>query len=468
MQTANSSKTEPVIFRFKNLGPIEEAELELGDLTIIAGRNNTGKTYLAYTLYGFLKMWEEIAQRRNEAPLHVEIENLVRKAAVEGQARGQIERDALVQEREALIQAVSAEFSTQALADVFSSSGDAFERATIDIELASDFPEDHSLEITLPTGGALSISSDGSEIAVACTTAMARTISDSQASAICLRFLLPELTLDPFLLSSERFGISLFYKELDFTKSRVMDLIQQVGRAQAKTVTLPYRLIDNISSRYSLPIKDNIDYARRISFLQKDKSEIFESKLSDEIKEMMAGYYRSSGDDIRFRSKSRKDHSFNIPLHQASSSARGLSDLYFFLRHLAHRNHLLIIDEPESHLDTANQIQLARLLARLAKAGVKVLVTTHSDYLIKEINNLLMLSRSFEGKSKLIKKLKYKDDDFLEPDCVRAYVAEKNFLNPCVIDQFGIDMPVFDRTIHDINRAANELASKLMVEEEEK
>ena len=89
-----------------------------------------------------------------------------------------------------------------------------------------------------------------------------------------------------------------------------MDLIQQVGRAQAKTVTLPYRLIDNISSRYSLPIKDNIDYAKRISFLQKDKSEIFESKLSDEIKEMMAGYYRSSGDDIRFRSKSRKDHSF--------------------------------------------------------------------------------------------------------------------------------------------------------------
>ena len=32
--------------------------MELGDLTIIAGRNNTGKTYLAYTLYGFLKMWK--------------------------------------------------------------------------------------------------------------------------------------------------------------------------------------------------------------------------------------------------------------------------------------------------------------------------------------------------------------------------------------------------------------------------
>ncbi len=46
-------------FVFKNLGPIDKAELELGDLTIIAGRNNTGKTYVAYTLYGFLKMWAE-------------------------------------------------------------------------------------------------------------------------------------------------------------------------------------------------------------------------------------------------------------------------------------------------------------------------------------------------------------------------------------------------------------------------
>jgi AAA15 family ATPase/GTPase len=42
--------------KFKNIGPIQDADLELKDLTIIAGANNTGKTYLAYTLYGFLKM----------------------------------------------------------------------------------------------------------------------------------------------------------------------------------------------------------------------------------------------------------------------------------------------------------------------------------------------------------------------------------------------------------------------------
>ena len=45
---------------FKNIGPIKKAELELDDLTIIAGQNNTGKTYLVYTLYGFLKnLWDQ-------------------------------------------------------------------------------------------------------------------------------------------------------------------------------------------------------------------------------------------------------------------------------------------------------------------------------------------------------------------------------------------------------------------------
>ena len=48
---------KPVTYQFKNIGPVKQAELELGDLTVIAGRNNTGKTYLVYTLYGFLKKW---------------------------------------------------------------------------------------------------------------------------------------------------------------------------------------------------------------------------------------------------------------------------------------------------------------------------------------------------------------------------------------------------------------------------
>ena len=47
-------------FRMTNIGAVKQAELELGDFTIIAGRNNTGKTYMAYAIYGFLRGFREI------------------------------------------------------------------------------------------------------------------------------------------------------------------------------------------------------------------------------------------------------------------------------------------------------------------------------------------------------------------------------------------------------------------------
>ena len=43
----------------KNLGVLRQAEFSLGDLTIICGKNNTGKTYATYALYGFLNRWRE-------------------------------------------------------------------------------------------------------------------------------------------------------------------------------------------------------------------------------------------------------------------------------------------------------------------------------------------------------------------------------------------------------------------------
>ena len=78
-----------------------------------------------------------------------------------------------------------------------------------------------------------------------------------------------------------------------------------------------------------------------------------------------------------------------------------------------------------------------------------------------------MLSRPFADKDSMIKKLKYRADDFLEPESVRAYVAEKNGLSNCKLDEFGIDMPVFDKTIDAINNAANELTSRLAEDEED-
>ena len=82
---------------------------------------------------------------------------------------------------------------------------------------------------------------------------------------------------------------------------------------------------------------------------------------------------------------------------------------------------------------------MARLLVRCVQAGLKVLITTHSVYLVKELNNLVMLSRDFDGKQELLKKLKYDADDFLDPSQIRAYVAENGTLTACTVDKYGMD-----------------------------
>ena len=46
--------------QLKNLGILKHAEFSPGDLTIICGENNTGKTYATYALYGFLRSWREL------------------------------------------------------------------------------------------------------------------------------------------------------------------------------------------------------------------------------------------------------------------------------------------------------------------------------------------------------------------------------------------------------------------------
>ena len=276
--------------------------------------------------------------------------------------------------------------------------------------------------------------------------------------------MLPEVPFNPFVLSAERFGISLFYRELDFTRNNLVDALQKM--ADDKSRDDRYGLfIDSTTSRYALPIKHNIDYTRSIPDL-KERSGVHDDKLFNYIKEMLGGYYSTSDGNIRFVSTARrKDRRFNIPLHLASTSARGLSDLYFFLRYVAEKDQLLIIDEPESHLDTSNQILMARLLARCVRAGLKVLITTHSDYLVKEINNLIMLDSTFPGKEAVSKRLHYEPFDSISPSSVRAYVAEGDSLTRCQVDEFGIEMPVFDETIDSINRIANELNWRLQANE---
>ena len=475
MASTGGAESRPITFRFKNVGPVTSAELELGALTVIAGRNNTGKTYLVYTLYGFLTMWDgwpgpathppngESTATGDRSPGSI-VTRIFKQFVEKGEATVALDTEALNRERRVVMRALTRSFSEDALASVFNSPADAFERASLAVNLSSTAIRHHQpVEVSTRADGVLSVRHDGANVLVSGGVPGRKNQGAELFYAIqrlYLRFLFPELSLDPFVLSAERFGISLFYKELDFTKNQLVDLLQKMGDRK-KRDRLPFLLIDEGLSRYALPIKHNIDYTRSIFDLRRQRSEVYDENLFNDVRRLMSGYYKASSENIEFRSVARTARRFAIPLHLASSSARGLSDLYFFLRHVARKNHLVIIDEPEGHLDTANQIQLARLLARMVRVGLRVLVTTHSDYLVKEINNLVMLSNPFAEKAEIVEKLGYGPDDCISPATVRAYVAENNGLTRCKVDKFGIDMPIFDETIDGINRVANDLASRV-------
>lgn len=482
MPASNRSGSKPVKFTFKNIGPVRNADMELGDLTIVAGRNNTGKTYLVYTLYGFLTMWDtwpgaadrsvgetEPAAPRASARRPI-VQRIVEQVLERGRASIEVSPDALESERKSVMRALTRSFSREALSGVFSSSPDAFKGASIGVDFGAERPGDlRPVELRTHSHGTLAIAYDGNSVVV--TTAGENTsdrndpdvhvLLQHHVSRLYLRFLFPELPSNPFVISAERFGISLFYRELDFTKNQLVDVLQKMGDRKRKENYFPFFVLDQAVSRYALPIKHNIDYTRGVSDLRRRRSELYDEGLFKDIKGFMGGYYKASSDTIEFHSTTRGDDRFAIPLHLASSSARGLSDLYFFLRHVARRDHLVIIDEPEGHLDTANQVLLARLLIRMVRSGLKVLLTTHSDYLVKEINNLIMLNGTFAQKPQVLKRRKYDKNDFIEPERIRAYVAEGHGLRKCEIDEYGIDMPNFDETIDSLNDTANELASRL-------
>ncbi len=112
-----------------------------------------------------------------------------------------------------------------------------------------------------------------------------------------------------------------------------------------------------------------------------------------------------------------------FPIDQTSSMVSELAPLILFLKYLIDEGDLLILEEPESHLHPAAQRRLARGIVRLVNAGVKVLITTHSDIIISQVNNLLALR---QASPELVEQGGFEPDDFLQPEQVGAYLFRYN------------------------------------------
>ena len=81
-----------------------------------------------------------------------------------------------------------------------------------------------------------------------------------------------------------------------------------------------------------------------------------------------------------------------LALMNTSSMVSELAPVVLYLRHVVRKGDVIIIEEPESHLHPQMQVAFTRFLAAVVKAGIRVIVTTHSEWVLEALANLVRLS----------------------------------------------------------------------------
>ena len=446
----------------KELGYVKNVQLDLDkDLTILCGPNNTGKTYVAYAIYGLMKFRSELPKSKKVAE---EIKNLIEK--------GQIELDIidlLTENNAAYLNAIGRSYVKQ-IPKVFASDDTTFSKTEIKIELGEItdlrtkiLAEKISQEIGIRNSVSVKIVKEINSSTISClliekenkdvtnkheipTSILLDFIAD-RIFNILIDFIFPKTYIAP----AERIAINIFSKELSLKRNVLVDKLlelKDVGKDDD-----PFDLIKRRATRYPSPVRDSLEISEDLNNFKKNNSEF--EHFADEIeKEILKGQVLISKEgDVQF--KPDKAKSLKLPIHLTASVVKSLSNLVIYFRHLATKGDFIIIDEPELNLHPDNQVIIARIIAKIVNKGFKVLISTHSDYIIRELNNLIML----KSKPNFAKKYNYADDTLLTHSKVGAILFHYNTRKSVSLEvtETGFEVETIDNVINELNERSQDL-----------
>lgn len=112
----------------------------------------------------------------------------------------------------------------------------------------------------------------------------------------------------------------------------------------------------------------------------------------------------------------------DLPLMNASSAVSELAPVVLYLRYIVRPGDTLIIEEPETNLHPQAQVEFTRVLAAAVKAGIRIIITTHSEWVLEELANLVKLSELAPERRSDIDP----DDLALSPDEVGAWLFKND------------------------------------------
>ena len=464
-------------FTFKNLGSIDSGEVTLGDLTVMYGPNNVGKTYINYTIYGLLREIGELMV------VTLPSTSTLPKRLL---CAGVLEINLLDYQDEvpAMLRQASVRF-TAGLDTYFSAPVGFFKNANAELQLSNptgnferDFHRRTHFMLSRGNGPARRIgqvqvecrrdagssfleltSKSLAERKVPNRTTLNRLIGKPVGQAVAHAFV-EDVLPRPFVVTSERTGAALFYKELDIAKSKlswaegVLEKSSNILRSARSKYAKP--TLDSINV-----VGDYLDIGKQKSFLRQEAQH---KGILTMLKDIVGGNYEYTEQGVFYKPRKEKNRdAVTVPLYVASSSAKSLFLIDMYINHLAEPNGILIIDEPELNLHPINQRKMAGLLAMLVNAGVKVLIATHSDYLIGELNNRIKLHENdFDDRKKIMSDENIKVQELLPRTRVKAYgLLGDHKVHAAEVDNLGINAELFDRTIGETNRLANKLSRSM-------
>ena len=433
-----------------NLGPIRSATFSASHFNLICGKNNSGKSMCLHSVFCFLSKWRSKIHLSAGGEL---AEEVVQKTRVKFDALQFVER------LNPALASSSDEFSKH-LYEFLNKSQEQLNDCKVVFQMNPAYIRDrlqHSnvnvfLSITPTSKLVLRKEFNTTESVFIVENSGGGEFPEKGLVAAAINrlidYLLVEMVLPrPYLMTAERSGSILYGDDL-----RTKSFLDQVSQ--------PKKVVEAgaVSARYAYPyvqeLKDFWDAQSNPVAAPSDLEKVMmpSDNVSESFGENVALgtykehdgkiYYQPQGDAREFR------------LSEVSTSVRALMQLdHFVKRSYRERNLLLMMDEPELNLHPERQRALARFLVLLMRMrGVGVAISTHSDYLVKEINTLLMFGSGDASTAAIMQRYGYQESEVLRTEDVACGVAEDQTIKtyePSKEDGFAL--PNFDTTIELMN-----------------
>ena len=469
-----------------NIGPLKHAEIDLSkDLIILCGPNNTGKTYAAYTAYGCYRLLKNIGgfgftliKKLLEImpKLAGKIEASLSTLNTEGSVS--IDWFEYYLSNKMLFQKIFSGFIKQRLYDVFDASVDFFDSGTIDVQL----DDEHVLQIInlihrdssyrFNTTTSLEITKNANEKVVYfflnknsidphyhhIDSEITKQPLDARVNEYVSDYLMRNIYLTIFdkayFAPAERIAINLFSSSLLFHRNKLSEQAIIAFREKKEN----WSELFNNQKLFPFPVRDNLEIAGLLEERQKRKSD-FEYLAVEFEQEILGGKISvSQYGELQY---SPKDAEITININLSASMVKSLASIVFYFRHIAQKGDFIIIDEPELNLHPDNQRKVAKLLARIVNAGFKVMISTHSDYIYRELNNQIMLNQDSDVSRVVAEKYGYKKEEILDHNKVGAYLFLPTETKSLPVTATGFEVKTIDDAIGSLNEVSMEIFTYL-------